>query len=128
MGIGLGLSGVFGVAVRYVGALSRLQDRLTELIGPLTENEIILLALFSALGEEFFFRLAMQDALGLYWSAAVFGLLHFGPAGTRIWTAMALLLGVGFGWLVELGCGLLSVTIAHALINYLSLRRMNPEP
>lgn len=122
--VGLGLSGVFAVSVRYLGSCARLEQRLHGLLGSLSEREITVLALFSALGEEFFFRLAMQDAIGLYWSAAVFGLLHLGPKGTWLWTVLSVLLGLGFGWMMELGCGLLSVTVAHALVNYLSLRRM----
>ncbi len=122
--VGLALSGVFAASARYLGPCARLEQRLHGLLGSLGDREITVLALFSALGEEFFFRLAMQDALGLYWSAAIFGLLHFGPKGTRLWTAMSVVLGLGFGWMMELGCGLLSVTVAHALVNYVSLRRM----
>lgn len=122
--VGLSLSGVFALLVRYLGPFRGLEHRLHEMLGSLTEREITVVSLFSALGEEFFFRLAMQDAIGLYWSAAIFGLLHFGPKGTMLWTAMALVLGFGFGWMMELGFGLLSVTVAHALVNYLSLRRM----
>jgi membrane protease YdiL (CAAX protease family) len=121
---GLVLSGVFAAAVRYLGPCARLEQRLHGLLGSLGEREITVLALSSALGEEFFFRLAMQDALGLFLTAAVFGLLHVGPKGTWLWTATSSILGLGFGWMMQLGCGLLSVTVAHALVNYLSLRRM----
>jgi len=123
--VGLALTGVFSLLVRHVRPFTRLETALHDMLGSLSEREITVVSLFSALGEEFFFRLAMQDAIGLYWSAAIFGLLHFGPKGTMLWTVMAFVLGLGFGWMVELGCGLLSVTVAHALVNYLSLRRMN---
>lgn len=122
--VGLGLSGGFAAAVRYLASCARLEQRLHGLLGSLGEREITVLALCSALGEEFFFRLALQDAVGLYWSAAAFALLHVGPKGTWLWTGLSLVLGLGFGWMMELGCGLLSVTAAHALVNYLSLRRM----
>ena len=68
--IGLVLSAGFAAAVRYLGAFARLEQRLHGLLGPLGEREITVLALSSALGEEFFFRLAMQDALGVLFSAA----------------------------------------------------------
>jgi membrane protease YdiL (CAAX protease family) len=123
--VGLGCSALFALAARHVGAFRRLEERLGALIGPVGEREIIVLAVFSAVGEEFFFRLAMQDAFGLYSTAAVFGLLHVGPRGTRLWTLMAVLLGLGFGQMIAAGLGLMSVTVAHALINYLSLGRMN---
>lgn len=122
--VGLALSGVFAAAIRHTRAFARLERRLAALVGPLSDSETTVLALFSALGEEFFFRLAMQDALGLYWSAAIFGLLHLGPRGTWLWPVLAGALGLGFGWMVQAGCGLLSVTVAHALVNYISLRRM----
>ena len=122
--MGFGVSGALGLLTRYSGAFARLETRLAELIGPLTETEIIVVALCSSLGEELFFRVAMQDAWGLWPAAIVFGLLHVGPGGLLPWTITAVVMGVGFGWMIEVGCGLLSVTMAHALINYLSLRRM----
>ena len=125
IGIGLLLSGLFALLSRYWPPFARLEGRLAELIGPLGENEIIVLALCSSVGEEFFFRLAAQDALGLWPAAIAFGLLNIGPGGLALWSVLAFALGVGFGWMMELGCGLLSVTAAHAVINYLSLHRMS---
>ena len=58
------------------------------------------------------------------WSTLIFGLLHTGPGGLWLWTVLAVGIGALFAWMIELGCGLLSVTAAHCLINYLSLRRM----
>jgi membrane protease YdiL (CAAX protease family) len=121
--VGLGVSGAFELLARYWRPFGVLEGRLAALLGPLSEAEITLLALSSALGEECFFRLAMQDALGLLPTALLFGLLHTGPPGL-LWSAVALVLGLAFGWMMHAGCGLLSVTLAHALINYLSLRRM----
>lgn len=123
--VGLACSALFAAASRGAESFRRLEKRLAALIGPVTDRDIVVLALFSAVGEEFFFRLAMQDALGLYPTAGIFALLHIGPRGTRLWTVMAALLGLGFGWMMAAGCGLMSVTAAHALINYLSLARMN---
>ncbi len=120
----LGVSGALWSLERYSPPVARLQARLAEFIGPLSETQITVLALASAIGEEFMFRLAMQDAFGLWPTAVLFGVLHTGPKGTRLWSALALVIGILFGWMIELGCGLLSVTVAHAVINYLSLRRM----
>jgi hypothetical protein len=114
-------SGAAVVLARYVAAFARLESWLAELAGPLAEREIMALALVSGVVEELFFRLAMQDAIGVYWSAAVFALLH---AGRWLWTALAAILGLVFGWMMEAGLGLISVSIAHAIINYLGLRRM----
>ncbi len=124
LAVGLGVSGVASLLTRYSGAFSRLQQRLATMIGPLRDGQILVLALVSSVGEEFFFRLAMQDALGLWWTVAIFGLLHSGPRGLLLWTVLALMLGALFGVMMECGLGLLSVTLAHALINFLSLNRM----
>ena len=78
----------------------------------------------SAIGEELLFRCALQDAVGPYLSALIFGVLHTGP-GLLLWGASAAVLGLTFSLMIDGGCGLLSVTVAHALINFLSLRRMS---
>jgi len=121
--VGLLCSGVFLVARRYLRSFRGLESRLAEIVGPLTEVEILGIALVSAIGEEFFFRGAMQDAWGMWWSAIVFGLLHSGP-GLLLWGVVAFSLGLLFSLMIDFGLGLLSVTVAHALINNISLRRM----
>ena len=121
--VGLLCSGVFLVARRYLPLFRGLENRLAEIVGPLTEVEIVGIALASAIGEELFFRGAMQDAWGLWWSAVVFGLLHSGP-GLLLWGVVAFGLGLLLSLMIENGLGLLSVTVAHALINNISLRRM----
>lgn len=120
---GLGLSGVIFLLVRYLRVFRSLDDRLRETVGPLTESEIVVIAMASAIGEEMLFRGALQDQVGPYFSALVFGALHTGP-GLLLWGIVAAALGLVFGLMVEAGCGLLSVTVAHALINFISLRRM----
>ena len=121
--VGLLVSGLIRVLNRYVRAFARLEAQLTEVVGDLSESEIVVIALASAIGEEMLFRGAMQDHFGLYVSALVFGLLHTGP-GLWLWTCVAALLGLLFGAMVHFEFGLLSVTVAHALINFTSLRRM----
>jgi len=121
---GLGLSGVIVLLSRYQGAFQRLEARLGRAVGVLSEPEILVVSMTSAIGEELLFRCALQDAAGPYFSALVFGLLHTGP-GLLLWGACAAVLGLTFSLMIDGGCGLLSVTVAHALINYLSLRRMS---
>ncbi len=43
---------------------------------------------------------------------------------STVWLVSALVLGLVFSVMVHYGFGLLSVTVAHALINFISLRRM----
>lgn len=122
--LGLALAGASALAARRIAVFTRFEAEVRTLLGPLGETAILVLALVSGLAEELFFRAAMQDALGLWITALAFGLLHAGPGALRIWPMLAGVVGLGFGWLVEAGFGLLSVSIAHALTNYLSLRRI----
>lgn len=127
---GIGLVVALAVAAalwaleRYLDSVALLVARLRVLIGPMHDRQITVVAFCSAVGEEFFFRLAMQDALGLYWTAAIFAVLHLGPRGFRAMAVVALAIGLVFGWMMESGCGLLSVTLARAVLNDLTLRRM----
>lgn len=121
--LGLGLSGVIALLARYLTRFRALETRLRSTLGSITESEIVLVAMTSAIGEELLFRCALQDAVGPYLSALVFGLLHTGP-GLWLWGICAVILGLCFSLMVDKGCGLLSVTVAHALINFISLRRM----
>ncbi len=134
--ISLGAGAVVGLAAaalaaglsRYLGVFGKLEAKFTAMIGPLNERQIWVLALMSGLGEEVFFRLALLDALGmdstgLFVSAGLFAVLHTGR-GLWAWACAAFLLGLLFGAMVINGLGLLSVTVAHALVNYISLRRM----
>ena len=95
------------------------------MVGPLSEAQLLTLSLVSAVAEEFFFRLAVQDALGLPASVALYVLLNTGP-GFWSWALIALGSGLLFSGLVATGFGLLAATTAHAIINYLSLRRILP--
>ncbi len=125
LGAALGLYALGRLLVRYVPALAGLDARLATMVGPLSENQVIIVALASGVGEEFFFRCAMQDHLGVWLTAACFGLAHLGggPA-LRWWAPLAAAFGLAMGWLVEAGFGVLSAAIAHALFNFFSLRRL----
>lgn len=126
LGTGLGVlgAGLAALAARYLGPWRLLEQGLAVLIGPLTERQILVVAMTSGVGEEFFFRGAMQDALGPWWTALLFAAMHVGPGPLLLWPAVAGLIGLVFGQMVAAGSGLLAVSVAHALLNYLSLRRM----
>jgi hypothetical protein len=127
LAIGAGVGGALSLAIlwlgRYLAPFRALEARLGEAVGPLTESEILLIAMTSAIGEELLFRGALQDWVGPYFTALVFGLLHTGP-GLKLWGVSAGVMGLCFGLMVESRCGLLSVIVAHALVNFISLRRM----
>jgi hypothetical protein len=97
-----------------------------DLLGPLTNGEIFILASASSIGEELFFRGALAPWLGVWLQAGVFALLHVGP-GRRFrrflpWTLSAFLLGVAFAELT-IHTGSLGGPIAgHFAINFFNLR------
>jgi membrane protease YdiL (CAAX protease family) len=123
-GIGFGLAVVLGIhlAVRRPGPLRRLTARLGELLGPLDGTTIFVLALASAIGEELFFRGAMQPAWGFWTTTLIFGAIHLAPErGLLIWTATALLLGGCLGALSQWSGSLAGPMLAHFTINYFNL-------
>ena len=57
------------------------------LLSPLTDVEIVVLAVASSVGEEMFFRGALLPVVGIWISSAVFALLHIGPRARYLpWT------------------------------------------
>jgi membrane protease YdiL (CAAX protease family) len=121
--VGLGTGVLFAAAAR-LPPLARLQRVLAGLLGPLQEGEILWLALLSGVAEEAFFRLALQDALGLWPASLIFAAFHVAPGVSLLWAPLALAMGALFGWMMVAGYGFAAVALAHALFNYLSLRRM----
>ncbi len=100
-----------------------LHRSFAHILGPLSNREIIILALASSIGEELLFRGAMQPWLGLWPQAIIFAALHVGPSVRFLpWTASAFVLGLVFGlvydWTGDLGAPI----VAHFTINYLNLR------
>ena len=127
--VGLAVVGMTRVATRYFAWARYLHVSFHDVLGPLTRREIVILALGSSIGEELLFRGALLPWLGPWWQAVVFALLHVGP-GRRFlpWTASALLLGVGFGWLAVWTGNLGAPIAAHFVINFLNLRFIVTEP
>jgi membrane protease YdiL (CAAX protease family) len=102
-----------------------LHGSFKDLLGPLTSRDIVILALASSVGEEVLFRGALLPWLGIWVQAAVFAALHIGP-GKRFlpWTAMALVMGLGFGQLAVATGTLAAPIAAHFVINFLNLRHI----
>jgi membrane protease YdiL (CAAX protease family) len=127
----LGLYGALGLTALLLSAgrgdpdiyrIGALHRDFRALLGPLTGREILILAAASSIGEELLFRGALQPWLGIWPQAIVFALLHVGP-GRRFlpWTASALLLGVGFGYMTAWTGDLGGPIVAHFTINFLNL-------
>ncbi len=95
-----------------------LHVALKEIISPLSSAEITLLALASGLGEELFFRGALQPALGLLPASLVFGALHVGPKKVFLaWAGWAVVMGLLLGAIFELTGVLWGPVLAHVWIN-----------
>lgn len=101
---------------------------------PATRLDIAVLAIFSGVSEEVFFRGAMLPAwdsptVGLALSSLVFGALHVGPSRSMWpWGVWAIVMGLAFGTLT-LATGSVSGAIAsHVAINWINLSRMLKAP
>jgi hypothetical protein len=100
-----------------------LAARLSEVIGALTTPQVVVLALASGLGEELFFRGALQPRVGLLAASLLFGLAHLVPAWPlALWSVFAAGAGLVFGVLFEATGNLLAPALAHVLVNALNLR------
>ena len=128
-GSGVGLVvGLVGAALadvlsRRVRGLEPLRAASERLFVRWDERVGVAFSLLAAFAEELFFRLAVQDAWGLLAMVALCVLLHM-PFGGLRWLGVVLVHALTLGLLVECGFGLLGATTAHAILNYLSLRRI----
>lgn len=111
------------VAYRLIPLLRRLADELApNLVDGTDTAGLVLLAVFSGVGEEAFFRGAVQQEFGIVIASVVFGLAHIGPDRRYLfWTAWAVLAGFVFGVLFEATGGLLAPVVAHATHNAITL-------
>jgi len=122
---GSALLGIWAAFRRISIAARALEAELGKLVAPLTRSEAIALAAISAIGEELFFRGALQGAIGLVPAAILFALLHAGPAKPfRVWGLFALLAGLGLGFLTSWRGALGGAIVAHALVNGVNLLRL----
>jgi membrane protease YdiL (CAAX protease family) len=126
-GVGAGalLLALWALVRRLANSARVLEGTLARLIGPLARAEQVALSVVSAIGEEVFFRGAVQSWLGLYPAAALFALLHVGPGRAfRLWTLFAAAGGLVFGVLVEWRGALGVAIVAHFVVNQTQLARL----
>ncbi len=109
--------------VRKSRAVRDLHVAFREVLGGLDPKAIGVLALFSGIGEEIFFRGALQPSLGLVPTSILFGLLHIGPDRRFLaWTPWALGMGLLLGAIYEATGSLYGCIVAHVAINYENLQ------
>jgi uncharacterized protein len=126
-GLALGLAVVLlsRLLLRWSRWARELFDWFAGLLGPLSVAQALLLAAASAIGEELFFRGAMQPSLGLWITSAVFAAMHF-PQRLRFWpwTVSAGVLGLAFGWIALRSGHLGGPILAHFVINATNLAQV----
>ena len=129
VGLLLGLATAFGtvglslLTYRLIPVTRKLAEELApSIVDPIDRSGLVLLALFSGIGEEAFFRGAVQQEFGIVVASVFFGLAHIGPDRRfLLWTAWAVLAGVVFGVLFGATGGLLAPVTAHAAHNAVTL-------
>ena len=105
-----------------------LAQTLGRLIGPLTLRECVLLALASGIGEEAFFRGALQPRVGLVVASLLFGAAHFVPRrGLITWSLFSVAAGFLLGGLFAWTGNLVAPVAAHVGINAVNLRLLTLE-
>lgn len=91
------------------------EDLAPRLVDGARTRDLVLISVFSGVGEEAFFRGAVLQEFGLVVSSLLFGLAHLGPDRRYlVWTLWAVLAGFVFGALFEVSGGLLAPIVAHA--------------
>lgn len=108
---------------RLSPVVQTLSDELApRLVDGASKSELILVSVFSGVGEEAFFRGALQPELGLVATSVLFGALHVVPERRFfVWTLLSVGAGFLFGFLYERTGGLLAPTTAHVLHNAATL-------
>ena len=110
------------LTVSHLAWAQRLHIDLRPIAHGLSLGQIVLIALFSSLGEELLFRGLLQPWLGLLPTSVVFGLCHQMPGPARwVWVCWATFVGMAFGAIFAFTGSLLGPVLAHAVINAVNL-------
>jgi uncharacterized protein len=111
------------LSYRLLPVLRKISEELApRLVDGSDPTSLVMVSIFSAVGEEAFFRGAVQQEFGLVVASLLFGLAHVGPDRRYfVWTAWAVLAGFVFGVLFEVSGGLLAPFLAHAAHNAATL-------
>jgi uncharacterized protein len=111
------------LAYRLLPALRAIAEELApRLVDGAGRGSLLLVSLFSGVGEEVFFRGAVQQEFGLVAASVLFGIVHVGPDRRYlVWTLWAIAAGFLFGVLYDVSGGLLAPMLAHAAHNAATL-------
>jgi uncharacterized protein len=108
---------------RLLPTLRRLSDDLApHLVDGAKRRDLVLVSIFSGVGEEAFFRGALQPEIGLVASSLLFGVLHVGPDRRYlVWTLWAVAAGFLYGLLYLWTGGIFAPVTAHVMHNAATL-------
>ena len=111
------------LAYRLLPSLREISEELApRLVDGADSTSLVLVSIFSGVGEEAFFRGAIQQEFGLVVASLLFGVAHIGPDRRYlVWTAWAVVAGFVFGFLYDVSGGLLAPIIAHTAHNAATL-------
>lgn len=111
------------LAYRLLPVLRQIAEELApRLVDGTGRGSLALVSIFSGVGEETFFRGAIQQEFGLVVASLLFGLVHVGPDRRYlVWTVWAVLAGFLFGALYDVTGGLLAPILAHSAHNTATL-------
>ena len=111
------------LAYRLLPMLRSISEELApRLVDGAHTTSLILVSIFSGVGEEAFFRGPVQQEFGLVVASLLFGLAHIGPDRRYlVWTAWAVVAGFVFGIIYDLSGGLLAPVLAHTVHNAATL-------
>lgn len=130
LAIGAGAGGLvllsWEVVRRLVPIAGAMEDRLGTILGDISGDEAITLAVLSGFAEELFFRGAVQGSLGLFLATVLFAAVHTGPGRElKFWTLYAAAAGTVLGGLMAWRGNLLAPVTAHTLVNAVGLWRLS---
>lgn len=114
---------------RLVAGMEEIEAHFRDLLGTLSAPDRLSLAVISGISEEVFFRGAIQSSWGWPAATVLFALAHLGPNRRfYLWTLFALLAGLVFAALCAWRGALLAPIMAHAVVNGVSLMRLERTP
>jgi membrane protease YdiL (CAAX protease family) len=129
LALGLAVIGLTGVLMRRDSALHWFAIEVRTLLGPVDWGMALKLGLLSGIGEEAFFRGAMQPVFGFVLTSLIFGLIHVGPDRRYLtWTAFAVVMGFLLGGIQVWTGSIVGPLVAHILVNVVNLRRIGRLP
>jgi membrane protease YdiL (CAAX protease family) len=122
IGVGLAVVAACHLGRRSMAFLERAADALTEVLGPVSYESAVILALLSGFAEELLFRGALWPHLGLWGTTFLFGIVHFVPRrGLFGYPVFAAIVGLLLGAMRQQSGSLLPPILAHVVINGLNL-------